>query len=105
MSALTIVAYLVVLVAAFFMLVVRPQRRQMATHRALVSSLTPGDEIVTSGGVLGTIRALDDETVHLEVAPTVVIRVARGAIARRVAVLDDAPPTSGDRTTDDGDTA
>jgi preprotein translocase subunit YajC len=100
-----IVVYLVILVAAFFVLVVRPQRRQMATHRALVSTLTPGDEIVTSGGILGTIRDLDEETVNLEVAPTVVIRVARGAIARRVKALDDTPPTSGDRTTDDGDTA
>jgi preprotein translocase subunit YajC len=90
-----IVVYLVILVAAFFVLVVRPQRRQMATHRALVSSLEPGDEIVTTGGVLGTIRDLDEETVDLEVAPAVVIRVARGAIARRVLPPDDEPPDPG----------
>ena len=90
-----IVVYLVILVAAFFVLVVRPQRRQMATHRALVSSLEPGDEIVTTGGVLGTIRDLDEETVDLEVAPAVVIRVARGAIARRVVPPDDEPPDPG----------
>jgi preprotein translocase subunit YajC len=98
-----IVVYLVILVAAFFVLVVRPQRRQMATHRALVSTLTVGDEIVTSGGILGTIRDLDDETVGLEIAPTVVIRVARGAIARRITAPDDTPPD--DRAPDDGDTA
>ena len=98
-----IVVYLVILVAAFFVLVVRPQRRQMATHRALVSSLEPGDEIVTTGGVLGTIRDLDDETVGLEIAPTVVIRVARGAIARRITAVDDTPPD--DRSPGDGDTA
>jgi preprotein translocase subunit YajC len=98
-----IVVYLVILVAAFFVLVVRPQRRQMATHRALVSTLALGDEIVTSGGILGTIRDLDDETVGLEVAPTVVIRVARGAIARRVVALDETAPN--DRTPDDGDNA
>jgi preprotein translocase subunit YajC len=97
-----IVVYLVILVAAFFVLVVRPQRRQMATHRALVSTLAAGDEIVTSGGILGTIRDLDDETVGLEIAPSVVIRVARGAIARRVTAPDDTPPD--DRTPDDGDT-
>jgi preprotein translocase subunit YajC len=90
-----IVVYLVILVAAFFVLVVRPQRRQMATHRALVSSLEPGDEIVTTGGVLGTIRDLDEETVDLEVAPAFVIRVARGAIARRVLPPDDEPPDPG----------
>ena len=98
-----IVVYLLILVAAFFLLVVRPQRRQMATHRALVSTLAPGDEIVTSGGILGTIRDLDDETVNLEVAPTVVIRIARGAIARRVdavydASSDNTPPDDADTT-------
>jgi preprotein translocase subunit YajC len=93
-----IVVYLLILVAAFFLLVVRPQRRQMATHRALVSTLAPGDEIVTSGGILGTIRDLDEETVNLEVAPAVVIRVARGAIARRVVAVDDAPPDDADPT-------
>jgi preprotein translocase subunit YajC len=100
-----VVVYLVILVAAFFVLVVRPQRRQMATHRALISSLTPGDEIVTSGGILGTIRHLDDEIVDLEITPTVVIHVARGAIARRVVAPDDAPPPEpGGPIIDDGDT-
>ena len=98
-----IVVYLVILVAAFFVLVVRPQRRQMASHRALVSSLTAGDEIVTTGGILGTIRDLDDETVGLEVAPTVVVRVARGAIAKRLVPAADEPPAWG-ASTDDGDT-
>lgn len=76
--------YLGILVVAFLLLIVRPQRRQMAAHRALVASLQVGDEVVTSGGVYGTIRSLDDGTVDLEVAPGVVLRVARGAIAQRV---------------------
>jgi len=79
-----VVVYLAILVAAFFLLVVRPQRRQMSSHRALVASLNSGDEVVTTGGILGTIRSLEDDVVELEVAPAVVVRVARGAIARRV---------------------
>ena len=79
-----VVVYLAILVAAFFLLVVRPQRRQMASHRALVASLNPGDEIVTTGGILGTIQSLDDEVVELEVASGIVLRGARGAIARRI---------------------
>ena len=92
-----VVVYLVILVAAFFFLVVRPQRRQMASHRALVASLSPGDEVVTTGGILGTIRSLDDDVAELEVAPGVVLRVARGAIARRT-----GPPTIGETPTDGG---
>ena len=76
--------YLGILVAAFLLLIVRPQRRQMAAHRALVASLQVGDEVVTSGGIYGTIRGLDDGTVDLEVASGVRLRVARGAIAQRV---------------------
>ena len=77
--------YLGILVAAFLLLIVRPQRRQMAAHRALVASLQVGEEVVTSGGIYGTIRGLDNGTVDLEVASGIVLRVARGAIAQRVA--------------------
>ena len=76
--------YLGILVAAFLLLIVRPQRRQMAAHRALVASLQVGEEVVTSGGIYGTIRGLDNGTVDLEVASGIVLRVARGAIAQRV---------------------
>lgn len=74
--------YIVLLVAAFFVLIVRPQRRQVAAHRALVATLAVGDEVITSGGIIGTVRRLDTDEIDLEVAPGVVIKVARGAIAR-----------------------
>ena len=76
--------FLGLLVAASLVLIVRPQRRQMAAHRALVASLQVGDDVMTGSGIYGTIRGLDDETVDLEVSPDVVLRVARGAIAQRV---------------------
>jgi preprotein translocase subunit YajC len=76
--------YLGILVAAFLLLIVRPQRRQMAAHRALVAGLQVGDEVVTSGGIYGTIRGLDDGTVDLEVSSGIVLRVARAAIGQRV---------------------
>jgi preprotein translocase subunit YajC len=96
-----VVVYLVILVAAFFLLVVRPQRRQMAAHRSLVASLETGDEVVTTGGILGTIQSLDDEIAELEVAPGIVLRVARAAIARRVPT--DIEAAGGSDASDDGD--
>lgn len=84
--------WLVVLVAAFFFFIVRPQRRQMAARQSLIEGVGVGDEIVTSGGILGTIRAVEADTVDLEVATGVVLKVARGAIAQRVPIdepLDD----------------
>jgi preprotein translocase subunit YajC len=76
--------YLVLLVLAFFLLVVLPQRRQLAAHRALVASLEVGDEIITTGGIHGTIRAVEGTLLHVEVADGVVLRLARGAVASRV---------------------
>jgi len=87
------IAWFVLLAAVFFFLVVRPQRRQIAAHRALVDSLTVGDEVVTAGGLYGTIRALRDDTIELEVADGVVVRMARGAIARPV---EPRAPTNGE---------
>jgi preprotein translocase subunit YajC len=76
--------YLALLVLAFFLLVVRPQRRQLAAHRALVGSLRVGDDIITTGGIHGTIRAIDETVLHVEIADGVMIRLARGAVASRV---------------------
>lgn len=70
--------------AVLYLLLVRPQRRRLAEHQRLQSSLVPGDEVITAGGIFGRIAALDDDSVSLEVAPGTVIRLARGAVNRRV---------------------
>ena len=93
--------YLGILVVAFLLLIVRPQRRQMAAHRALVASLRLGDEVVTSGGIYGTIRDLDEQAVDLEVAPGIVLRVARGAIAQRVGPVEETVDDGGDDAGDE----
>ena len=92
---MVIVIYLLVLVAAFFFLIVLPQRRRMAGHRALMDALQVGDEVVTTGGLYGGLRKLDDAIVELEIAPGVIVTVARGAISARVepAVTDDGKVT------------
>jgi preprotein translocase subunit YajC len=77
-----ILAYFAVIALAFFLLIVRPQRRRLAAHRALVEALTVGDEVITTGGIFGTIRVITDERIELEVAPGVRITVARAAIAQ-----------------------
>jgi preprotein translocase subunit YajC len=87
--------YLGLLVVAFFLLVVRPQRRQVTAHRALVASLEVGDEIISSGGIYGTIRSMDDNALEVEIADGIVVRVARTAVASRL-------PRPGETTPDDG---
>ena len=65
-------------------LFIRPRRSMMQRQRQLLGALSTGYQVVTVGGVYGTIVALDGDEVRLEVAPDVVIRVARRAVAGRV---------------------
>jgi preprotein translocase subunit YajC len=91
-----VIVYLVVLVALFFVLIVRPQRRQSAAHRALVQSIEVGNEVITSGGIFGTVRAVEDDVLEVEVANGVVVKVARAAIAQLVAVPGDNDAANGE---------
>lgn len=82
--------FLLATFALLWLIVLRPQKNRIREHQALTAALVEGDEIVTNGGLYGTIAALDGEVVHLEVAPGLVLRVARGAVAARVSDDDRA---------------
>jgi len=100
-SAFTSLIFIGFMVVIFYMVLIRPQRRRQQAQRQLIESLDVGDEVVTLGGMYGTIRALDDESVTLEVAPSVDIRFARGAIARKL-VYDDEEDYADESPADDG---
>ena len=72
-----------------WLLLIRPQQRRMRQHQAVVASLRPGDEIVTAGGLYGTIISVDEETLAVEVAPGIVLRVLRSAVSQRIAPPED----------------
>lgn len=84
--------------AVFWLLFIRPQQARVRAHQALVASLAVGDEVITTSGIYGTVRSLDADVAHLEVATGVQVRVARQAIARRVddSVGDDDDNDSSD---------
>ena len=87
---MVIILYFAVIAAAFFLLIVLPQRRRTTAHRALIEALEVGDEVVTIGGIFGTIRAIEGDRLDLEVAEGVVVTVARNAIAQ---AANPTPPT------------
>jgi preprotein translocase subunit YajC len=74
---------LVALALVFWFFILRPQRRRRQQQAQLWSDLEEGSEVVTMGGIYGRVTAVDDDSVHLEVAPGTVLRVDRRAIARR----------------------
>ena len=76
--------FLVLMVAVFYFLLIRPQQRRLKALQSLQSSLRLGDEIITSAGFFGTIRRFDGEVVTIELSPGVEARVNRRAISGRV---------------------
>lgn len=76
--------FLVLMVAAGWLLLVRPQQQRLRAQRALISSLSVGQQVVTAGGMVGTIVRLDERDVGLEVAPGVVLTFLRPAISRQL---------------------
>jgi preprotein translocase subunit YajC len=84
---------LVVTFALMWVLFILPQQRRVKAHQALVRSVGVGDEIVSAGGVYGRITSMDDESVSVEVAPGIELRLARGAISRRIG--PELPPSTG----------
>lgn len=84
MEALGGLPFIIIMVAIFWLLLIRPQRKRQQQHQELVQSLSAADRVVTIGGVHGTVQSLDDETVRLEVAPGTVVTFARQAISRRL---------------------
>jgi preprotein translocase subunit YajC len=73
---------LIAFFAVFYFLMIRPQLKRQKEHRKLVSEIKPGDEVVTSGGLLGRITAADEQYLTLEVARGVEIRVQRQAVGQ-----------------------
>lgn len=77
---------LLVLFVLAWVVLILPKQRELRRHNALVASLEVGDEVMSGAGIYGLITDIDGDVIHLEVAPGVVFRVARRAIASKVAV-------------------
>ncbi|GAA2867014.1 preprotein translocase subunit YajC [Actinoplanes cyaneus] len=98
----------ILIIGVMYFLVMRPQQKRRREAMELQNKLGPGDEIVTIGGLHGTVVAIEDDVVLLEIAPAVQVRFARPAIARVVTraeepVADtvDEPATSTETVVDE----
>lgn len=64
----------------FYFLLWRPQSKRRKEHQALMGGLSAGDEVVTSGGIVGEIRKVGENFVTLQVAPNIQFRVQKTAV-------------------------
>lgn len=83
MSGAVQLLVLIAVLAVFWAIVMRPARRQQRTVAELQQELAVGDEVIISAGIFGTVRAIEEGKVDLEIAPGTVITVARQVVVRR----------------------
>jgi preprotein translocase subunit YajC len=81
--------WILVFFGIFYFLAIRPQRRQKQAHREMVSMMKRGDEVVTIGGMFGTVRKIGDDWIELEVGRGTRVRFLKRAISSIVSEEDE----------------
>ena len=73
---------LVLMFVVLYFVMIRPQMKKQKEHRAMIDAVAKGDEVVTAGGVLGTISKVGDNYLALEVSKGVEIQIQRSAVVQ-----------------------
>ena len=91
-SPLGLIVPIVLMIGVFYFLLIRPQQKRMRAQKEMLGEVGVNDEILTIGGIYGTVRQIDEDAdeMILEIAPGTTIRITRAAIARRVTEDEEA---------------
>ena len=92
-------SFFLIIIIAFLLLwliVVRPQRKRQTQQQQMLSELGVGDEVLTAGGIYGTVLRIEDDQVTVEIAPRTEVRVARRAIAAVITEPEPEEPGQGE---------
>ena len=72
---------LILIFVIFYFFLIRPQQKKIKQHKAMVAALKRGDEVVTSGGIVGTVvKVYDDDKIDLSITEGVTVQVIRSTI-------------------------
>lgn len=77
------IAPLIILFVVFYFLLIRPQQKRAKEHKQMMSEIQKGDTIVTNGGIHGRVVSVNEDTVSVEVADNVRIKISKEAITVR----------------------
>lgn len=108
-SPLPTVLFLAAMALLFWLMIVRPARRQQARTKDLQRDLNIGDEVLLSSGIFGTVEHIGDDRIRLEIADGVAIEVAKQAVVRKVSAdqpeqaATEAPETPDSTESTDGE--
>lgn len=85
-SFLTGIGPILIMIAIFYFLVFMPMRRQQKNQKEMIKSLESGQTVLTSGGIIGTIVAVNDDTLILRIKPdNLKLQVSRSSVTSLVA--------------------
>ena len=78
----------------FYFMIIRPQQKQQKSHKAYLDSLKKGDEVITNGGLIGRIAAVQGDVLTLEIANNVRVRVLKDQVNRPFVVKEPPAPAA-----------
>jgi preprotein translocase subunit YajC len=81
-SSLLSLAPIVLMFVVLYFIMIRPQMKRQKEHKAMVEALAKGDEVVTSGGMLGRVSKMGETYLHIEVANGIELQVQRSSVVQ-----------------------
>ncbi len=81
-GGLSMLIMMVVLFGLMYFMMIRPQMKRQKEHRAMVSALAKGDEVVTNGGLAGRVEEVGETFITIEIAPNVKVKLQKGAVSQ-----------------------
>jgi len=73
---------LFLIIIIFYFLLIRPQQKRLKAHQAMIGELKKGDKIITAGGIIGLVHDVSEETVRVEIADKIRVKVKRDTITQ-----------------------
>ena len=81
---------LILIFVIFYFFLIRPQQKKVKDHKAMVSALKRGDNVITSGGIIGTIeRVYEDDKVDLSISENVIVKIVKSTVQQHVSTKTD----------------
>ena len=90
---------IILIIGVFYLLVMRPQQKKRRAQQEKLSTVQPGDKIMTTAGVFGTVASVGDDKFDLEIAPGVRVTMIKAAISQ-IVTEPEALPAPQDPSTD-----
>jgi len=95
----------ILMLGGLYFVLIRPQRTRQRAQKALLDTLEQGDEVMTTGGIFGTIVAIDEEEgiLTVEIAPGVQVRMLRQGVSQRFVEDDSYEDDEGESSDEEAD--